>query len=363
MDTSDQKFQDNMMSSYIQIAAVTIIVFWCFTIMSPFIGMVLWALIIAVALHPLHLSLTAKIGNRAKLSATIFVLLGMTILVLPTILLAESSVTGLRAIAAGLESGSIVVAPPDESVADWPLIGSSVYDIWNSAAQNLEETLNKFSPQLKDLGQSLVSFAGSTLVGVLVFVFSIIVAGVFLVSADGGYRIASSIGRTLSEEHGKGMIDMAIETIRSVAKGVLGVAVIQSLLSAIGLVAIGVPGAGLWAGVILLLAIMQLPPFLILGPIVVWVFSVSDATPATIFAIYAFFVSISDSFLKPLFLGRGMDIPMLVILIGAIGGMMTSGIVGLFVGAVVLAVGYKLLITWMVSEEEEEQSAQADNSA
>jgi predicted PurR-regulated permease PerM len=194
-------------------------------------------------------------------------------------------------------------------------------------------------------------------------VFSIIVAGVFLVSADGGYRVATSFGRTLSEEYGKGMIDMAIETIRSVAKGVLGVAVIQSLLSAIGLVAIGVPGAGIWAGVILLLAIMQLPPLLVLGPIAVWVFSVEAATPATIFAIYAFFVSISDSFLKPLFLGRGMDIPMLVILVGAIGGMMTYGIVGLFVGAVVLAVGYKLLISWMAIEEEEEQEAQAQDSA
>ena len=361
MDISDQKFQANMMTSYIQIAAVTGIVLWCFTIISPFIGMVLWALIIAVALYPLHLSLTAKIGNRAKLSATIFVLLGLSILVLPTIMLAESSVTALRAIATGMEDGSLVVPAPDASVADWPLVGSSIYDVWSAAARNLEETLNKFAPQLRGMGQWLLSFAGSTLVGVLIFVFSIIVAGVFLVSAKSGYRVASSIGRTLSEEHGQGMIDMAIETIRSVAKGVLGVAMIQALLSAIGLVAVGVPGAGLWAGVILLLAIMQLPPLLVLGPIAVWVFSVADPTPATIFAIYAFVVSISDSFLKPLFLGRGMDIPMLVILIGAIGGMMTSGIVGLFVGAVVLAVGYKLLITWMVSEEEEDLGTQAEN--
>jgi predicted PurR-regulated permease PerM len=363
MDISDKKFQENMMTSYVQIAAVTLIVLWCFMIISPFIGMVLWGLIIAVALYPLHQSLSAKMGNRAKLSATIFVLLGMTILVLPTLMLAESSVAGLRAIAAGLESGSVTVPPPDESVADWPLVGSTIYEIWNAAAQNLEATLNKFAPQLRDLGQSLLSIAGSTLVGVLIFVFSIIVAGVFLVSADGGYRAARSIGRTLSDEHGENMIDMAIETIRSVAKGVLGVAVIQSLLSAIGLVAIGVPAAGIWAGIILLLAIMQLPPLLILAPIAVWVFSVADTTPAIIFAIYAFLVSISDSFLKPLFLGRGMDIPMLVILVGAIGGMMTSGIVGLFVGAVVLAVGYKLLITWMVDEEEVAQETQAQINA
>jgi len=364
MDISDQKFQTNMMASYIQIAAVTLIVLWCFSIISPFIGMVLWALIIAVALYPLHQSLTIKIGGRAKVSATIFVLLGLAILVLPTVMLADSSITGLRAIGTGMEEGTLVVPAPDKSVADWPLVGSTIYDTWSAAARNLEATLTKFAPQLRDLSQSLLAMAGSTLVSVLIFIFSIIVAGVFLVNADRGYRVAQSLGRTLSEEHGKSMIDMAIETIRSVAKGVLGVAVIQALLSAIGLVAIGVPAAGLWAGLILLFAIMQLPPLLILAPIAVWVFSVADTTPATIFAVYAFIVSMSDAFLKPLFLGRGMDIPMLVILIGAIGGMMKSGIIGLFVGAVVLAVGYKLLVTWMISEEEHEEAApQAENNA
>ncbi len=363
MDISDKKFSDNMMTSYVQIAAVTLLVYWCFTIIAPFIGMVMWALIIAVALYPLHQSLSAKMGNRQKLSATIFVLVGLTILVLPTFLLAESSITGLKTLATGLEDGSIVVAPPDESVAEWPVVGSTIYDIWSAAARNIEATLNQFEPQLRNAGKWALSFAGSTAVTVLIFVFSIIVAGVFLVSADGAYRVASRIGQTLSVEHGQGMIDMAIDTIRSVAKGVLGVAVIQALLSAIGLVAIGVPAAGIWAGIILLLAIMQLPPLLILGPIAVWVFSVSDATPATIFAIYAFIVSISDSFLKPMFLGRGMDIPMLVILIGAIGGAFTSGIVGLFIGAVVLAVGYKLLIAWMVNEEDAELEAPADTTA
>jgi predicted PurR-regulated permease PerM len=363
MDISDKKFQENMMTSYIQIAAVTLLVFWSFQIVGPFVGMVLWALIIAVALYPLHQSLSTKLGNRPKLSATIFVLLGLTILILPTVMLAESSIAGVKTITAGLETGTLVVAPPNESVADWPLIGTAVYDTWSAAAQDLQDTLNKYAPQLREIGQSLLAVVGSTVAGILVFVFSIIVAGVFLVSADGGYRVARNIGNTLSSEHGGEMIDMAIETIRSVAKGVLGVAVIQALLSAIGLVAIGVPGAGIWAGVILLLAIMQLPPLLILGPIAVWVFSVAATTPAIIFAIYAFLVSISDSFLKPLFLGRGMDIPMLVILIGAIGGMMTAGIVGLFVGAVVLAVGYKLLIAWIVSEEDEEQAIQTESTA
>jgi predicted PurR-regulated permease PerM len=112
-----------------------------------------------------------------------------------------------------------------------------------------------------------------------------------------------------------------------------------------------VPAPGIWAFAVLILAIMQLPPLIVLAPIALWVFSVAEPLPATIFAIYAFVVSISDSFLKPLFLGRGMDIPMLVILLGAIGGMIMSGIVGLFLGAIVLALGYTILVAWMETDE------------
>ena len=172
-----------------------------------------------------------------------------------------------------------------------------------------------------------------------------------LVSAEGGYRTALAISSSLIGDRGKGLVDLAIATIRSVAKGVLGVAIIQALLSAIGLIAAGVPAPGIWAAIVLVLAIIQLPPLLVLAPVAVWVFSVSDPVPATLFAVYAFVVSISDSFLKPMFLGRGMEIPMLVILLGAIGGAMFMGISGLFVGAVVLAVAYKILGAWMRTDE------------
>ena len=128
--------------------------------------------------------------------------------------------------------------------------------------------------------------------------------------------------------------------------GVLGVALIQAVLAAIGMGVMGVPGWGLWSIVILVFAIAQLPPILVLGFVIAYVFSVADTTPAVIFAIYSLIVSASDGFLKPLFLGPGMSTPMLVILLGAIGGMLMSGIIGLFVGAIVLALGYELFIKW-----------------
>jgi predicted PurR-regulated permease PerM len=123
-----------------------------------------------------------------------------------------------------------------------------------------------------------------------------------------------------------------------------------------------VPYAGVWAALVLLLAIVQLPPLLILGPIVVYEFTVAETVPAVIFMIWSLIVSVSDGFLKPLFLGRGMEIPMLVILLGAIGGMILSGIIGLFVGAVVLAVGYSLFVAWLDQDEQvPEEPASAES--
>jgi predicted PurR-regulated permease PerM len=250
-----------------------------------------------------------------------------------------------------LQEGSVKISPPNESVAGWPIIGEKVYGAWSEAAVNLEATLNKYQPQLAAFSQGIVKFAGSMAISVLQFIFSVIIAGVFLVSAESGYRTGTNIMTSLVGDRGKDLLDLSIETIRSVAKGVLGVAVIQAALSAIGLGIMGIPAAGLWAGVVLVLAIIQLPPLIVLGPIAVYVFSVADPVPATIFAVYAFIVSISDSFLKPMFLGRGMEIPMLVILLGAIGGAILSGIIGLFLGAVVLALGYEILKAWMETDE------------
>ncbi len=142
--------------------------------------------------------------------------------------------------------------------------------------------------------------------------------------------------------------------MRSVAQGILGVTLIQSILGGLGCLVVGVPGAGLWALLILLVAVVQLPPLLVLGPIIVYVFSTSSTVPAVLFAIWSVLVSISDPFLKSLLLGRGVDVPMLIIFIGAIGGFITSGIIGLFVGAIVFTAGYKLFLRWLSEETQPE---------
>jgi predicted PurR-regulated permease PerM len=349
---TDDRFLSNAMASFIQIGALLLLLILCYKIVAPFVSIVIWAVVIGVGLYPTHTSFTAKLGGREKISALILVLIGLTIVITPVWLTAESSIATLHQASANLEAGTVNIPPPDESVADWPLIGNSVYKFWNSAATNLESTMNTYSSQLKNSAQIAASVAGGIFLGALQFVLSIIIAGTLIMNAESGRRVARNIaGSLMGDDAGEKMTNLSILTIRSIVKGVLGIAIIQAAAAAIGLVVMGVPAAGLWALVVLVLAIVQLPPLLVLMPIAVWVFSVAEPVPATIFAVYMLIVSLADMVLKPMLLGRGVETPMLVILLGAIGGAMTMGIIGLFLGAVILALSYELMVAWMSPDE------------
>jgi len=205
----------------------------------------------------------------------------------------------------------------------------------------------KLTPQIKDIGTPLLSSAAGVGVGVLKMVVSIAIAGVLLAKADGGSRAALAIATRLRPERGSETIELAAATVRSVALGILGVALIQALLAAIGFLVVGLPGAGLWALLVLIIAVVQLPTILILGPIIVYVFYTHNTAVAVVFAVWCIIVGLSDNVLKPLLMGRGVDVPMIVIFIGAIGGFIAYGIFGLFAGAFVFALSYKLFLSWL----------------
>jgi len=346
----DPGFQSNAMASFVRIGAVLLLLVTCYRIVEPFVSVVAWAMIISVAIHPAYVGLSARLGGRHKLSATLLALAGLVLLLVPSWLLAESTITGLQTLASQFQQGRLVIPPPAAGVAEWPLVGQRIYDLWNLAATNLEGLVNSIAPRLRELAPVAAGAVGGALLGVLQFVLSIIIAAALLPGAEASRRTAEAAAiNLLGQERGHAVTRLSIDTVRSVTKGVLGVALIQAVLAGIGLAVMDVPGAGLWTFAVLVLAIVQLPPILVLGPIAVWIFSVSDAVPATVFAVYAFVVSISDSFLKPMLLGRGLEVPMLVILIGAIGGALWAGIIGLFVGAVALALGHNILTSWLES--------------
>ena len=347
MATIEQQFKDEAyytraIATALRIGFVGLLIVLSYLILKPFLFVIMWGIIIAVGIYPLFKKFAALLGNRKKLASTIITLFALALLIVPSYFLMESAIGGMQNLAAELEEGTFKVPPPSENIAEWPLIGKPVYDTWKLASVNIEAAVKTFEPQIKEFASNILSGIlglGST---VLLSLISIIIAGALLVKADSAEIAARKAFKILIGKKGEGFTELAGATIRSVVQGVLGVAIIQSVVSGIVMLIFNIPLAGLWALIVLFFAIIQLPPLIILLPIAVYSFSILDTTSAIIFLVLSIIISMSDAFLKPIFLGRGVDVPTLVILLGAIGGMMLSGVIGLFVGAVILALAYKV---------------------
>jgi predicted PurR-regulated permease PerM len=350
----DRAFVRRSVEAAVRIGLVVGLVVWCYYIVKPFVTPVLWAVILAVALFPVFKWLKSKFGGRGGLAAGVLTIVFLGILIVPIALLSTSTIESVQTVTQGVQDGTLAVPPPPDSVAEWPVVGEKLFLFWTQAADNLQKFFSRYRQQLRPVWAFVVGQAASAGAAALLFVISILIAGLLMAKADGAVAATTAVATRLVGEDGESMVNTAGATIRSVVQGVLGVAIIQSLLSGVGMLLVGVPGAGLWAGLILILAIMQLPPILVLGPVIVYVFTSASTVTAVIFLIFALVISASDAFLKPIFLGRGVAVPMPVILIGAIGGMMFSGIVGLFIGAVVLALGYQLATAWIGRDTHQE---------
>jgi len=347
----------------IEIAVYLLLIFavlaWCLQIIRPFIGIILWAVVIAVACHPLFLKLQRALGGSRKLAAITFALIGLAVIVVPAWMFADSLIGSAGRLSQALDSGVLHIPPANESVRSWPLIGPALYENWSAAATNLSDWLNQHREEVTTVLGSLAGRAANAALSVLQFLASTLIATVMLASATAATQAMQRITNRLAGSGGADLLTLSIATIRSVAVGVLGIAAIQAIAAGIGMALMGVPAAGVWALVILVLAIAQLPPLLVLLPVILYVFSTGDNMVANvIFAVWSILISVSDSFLKPLLLGRGVQAPMLVILLGAIGGMLHSGIIGLFLGAVVLALGYNLFQSWLTGGSTSPEPAQ-----
>ncbi len=359
---NEEAFSRNAMSAFLRIAALVLLVSYCLTVVGPFLGIALWGILISIAVYPLHIKLTSLIGNNKKLSATIVTLVGLLVLWVPGWLVADSTISTATHLAGEVKSGSLAIPQPSSSVAEWPVIGERVFEIWSKGATGLQDLSAQYRPQLIQVGEWLLKSAGTLFIGLLQFTASIIIAGVCLMYARSSYETAQAVCNRIAPGQGKHLTDLAISTIRSVTNGVLGVAAIQAALAGLGFAVAGVPAAGMFAVVILVVGIVQVPALLIMLPLIIWVFSYADPLTATVFAVYSILVALSDNVLKPILLGRGVDLPVLVVLLGAIGGMLSFGVIGLFLGAVILGLGYRIIFDWIWQQPPESDSAQ-DNQA
>jgi len=274
-------------------------------------------------------------------------------IIVPSVYFSSSLIENVKELKNGFEDVSTIIPAPSDDVAQWPVIGKKVHNIWQLFSENVASGIKKYKELFVSVGEKFISLLSGFAGSIFIFILSVIIAGIFLSKSSGGYRFVYTFFNALVGEKGEEMVNNSKATIISVVTGILGTAIIQTAIIAIALFIFNVPGAAILTIILLLFSIAQLPAILVVLPVIIYMFSVLPGTQAVIFSIWVIIGGLSDNFIKPMLLGRGMQIPMLVILIGAIGGMMLMGIIGLFIGSVVLALGYQLFQMWIETAQSE----------
>jgi len=352
---SDKAYINRAMEVSLRVGLAALLVIACLLILKPFLPVIAWGFIIAIASYPVFLKIQGSLGGRSGLSATLYALILLAILIIPVALLAHSLLESVQTLSAQMNEGTLALPAPPESIASWPIIGARLYDLWKAASNDLAAVALQFAPQIKSALPKLLSATAGLGLTVLQFAFAILVAGLLLANAPAASKAARSLFVRIFEEKGPELQELVSSTVRSVTNGILGVAIIQTIGAALGFFVAGLPGAGLWAVIFLIGAVLQVG-MLVMIPAIIYMFAIASTTKAVIFAIWCIIVGAGDAVLKPLLLGRGVAVPIAVVFLGAIGGFVVMGIIGLFVGAVVLSVGYKLFMARIEPATGQEQS-------
>ena len=336
---------DEVIQIAIRLGLLAFLVYWSFVLLSPFIPILVWAVALAVALYPAFDWLSLRLGHRPRTAAFIITIVMLTVFLGPATWLGFGLVDGLLNISGQLTSGNLVVPAPPDSVRDWPLIGPPLFDYWKTASVNFEAAVRQFAPQLKPLAGPIIAIASSAGTGTLKFLASVVIAGFLFPS---GPRLVAAIRTMLIKVAPQRTDFLALmsATIRTVAQGVIGVAVVQSLLAGVVMKIAGVPHAGVLAFAVLVLGIVQIGSVPVLLPVIIWIWMARDVGAAVLITVILVLVGLSDNVMRPFLMGRGLSTPALVIFIGVLGGTLAHGIVGLFVGPIILAVGWELLMAW-----------------
>lgn len=347
----------DLLETLIRVGLIALLAVMCARVFAPFASLMIWGVILAVALEPLNAKLAKRLGGRRGLAATVLTLVGLLLLGVPTVMLGSSFATHVQEVAAAAHDGALHIPAPGPGVAEWPIVGKKIHAMWHAASTNLPAFVGENQEQLKDLSRRGLAAAASTAVAVLLFLGAMIIAAIMMAYAESGSRAMRRIFCRLTDPvRGPKIQKLATATVRSVAAGVIGVAFIQAILLGMGFLFAGIPAAGVLALLVMFLGILQVPALIVTLPAIIWLWMSGDGSTTSniAFTIYLGVAGMADNVLKPLLLGRGVDAPMPVILIGALGGMVTGGIIGLFIGGVLLAVGYELFMEWVDAADTEQ---------
>jgi predicted PurR-regulated permease PerM len=336
----------------LQVGLIVLLAVWSFQVVRPFLLTVAWGIIIAVTLAPAYERLEIALNRRRALAAAITTLLALALLVVPAVLLSDTLVTSVEHFSHRLDEDGIRIPPPPEVIGNLPVVGHWLEERWLKASQAPEEVRSALARHLKPVAAWLVTAAAGMTVALAQFVVAIVVAGFLLMRAPEVIEWSDRIVRRVAADKGTKLVALAKVTIRNVSRGVLGVALIQTLCAGVAFLLVGLPAAGLWALLCFFLAVVQVGTLPIVAPAAIYVFFTADLWIAIPFAIWCGFVGLIDNVLKPLLLHRGLPAPLWVVVVGSIGGILSSGVIGLFTGPVVLVLGYALLRAWLDEDGE-----------
>lgn len=342
----DKAYLKRALEVTINIGLVVLLAVTCFLILRPFVPLISWGIIIAVAIYPAFLRLQRVLHGHGKSAAALCTIVFLAVLIIPAFLLTDSLLQAIQNVSVRLKQGGLVIPPPPQNVAAWPIVGPPLSGIWALASTDLSQAIRKVAPELKAAVPGLISASATLGLTVLQLFLSILVSGALLAKAEAAAKVAQALSNRLFGDKGPEYQQLIGQTIRSVTFGILGVALIQAALAAVGFLVVGLPAVGFWIVTFLFAAVLQAGA-LVLIPAVIYVFAIASTTKAVIFLVWCIIVGLIDNILKPILLGRGSAVPIAVVFLGAIGGFMGMGVLGLFIGAIVLSVGYKLFLAWL----------------
>ena len=336
----------------LQLLSLSILIYFCFEIVKPFITLFIWGSVLAITLYPLHKRLTGLLFGKKWISALIITIIMYLLVIGPATMLMLATVDEFKIISTAYTDGELQIPPPNENVKNWPVVGMKLFELWNEASVNITGLITKNASIIKPYilkGISLLSNAG---MGILLLMASFLVAGFMMVYGEKGNELAKMFFNRLAGKQGEEMKESVGITVRNVAKGVIGVAFIQGILAGIAMVMANIPLAGLWALIGMVLCIVQIGILPVSLGVIIYIWSVGDTTTAVLLTIWMLFIGVIDNILKPLMMGIRAPVPMIVVFMGTIGGFILDGFIGLFTGAIILTLGYQLAMGWLKAPEE-----------
>jgi len=343
------RMERDLVRTILEVLVIAALVGTSLWVLSPFLASIIWATMIVVATWPLFLGLEARLWGKRGLAVTLMTLAILLVLFVPLSLAIGALVENAdAAVAFGKRVAQDGLPPPPKSVEALPLVGEYIARAWRAVLDlGLADLWKRVAPHVGEVAKWLGARAGGVGLVAVHLLLTTIISAILFANGEAAAQLAQRFAARLAGKAGEGSIVLAAQAIRAVAIGIVVTALIQSLAGGLGLLIAGVPHVGMLAALMFMFCIAQLGPGLVLFPAVAWMYWRGESGWASFLLVWSIGVVLMDNFLRPILIRRGADLPLLLIFAGVIGGLLVMGLLGLFVGPVVLAVTYRLTQAWV----------------